>query len=175
VTHRLTGLEFRTRLAAQPTATGPGVIHRTIATAGGCSFQANVLTGTNGQGGTQAHMSASLRLLGGCGVATGTLGEDQTLRGNFAVASWDAANSELVLSVDLDMAPGEVSKNFFAGQAITITELHNRVNTGVITAPVIDDVQPTFAFVVIGDDQPADEPAPAPEETSTEETSSGEG
>ena len=162
VTHRQTQVQFRTKYAAQPTATSAPVINRVVATAGGCSFQANVLTGTNGQAGTQAHMSASMRLLGGCGVNMGTLGEDETFRGNFAVASWDAANSELVLTVDLDAAPDKVRKNFFAGQSVTITELHNRLNTGAVTAPVIDDVQPSFAFFEIGEDKPADEPAPEP-------------
>lgn len=172
----LTGLEFRTGLAAEPTATSAPLIHRFIGSTGGCTFWVQSYTGTNG---STAHGTASVRLFDtSCGLepTDDPLGASETVTGDWITWSWDADHGEMVVALDFEhgLADERITSRIDRGEYYLLEYLENRVNTGVITAPVIDEMT-GGGYAVIGADIPADEEPAAETEPTSEEGGSETG
>lgn len=153
----LTGLEFRTGLTAEPTETSPALIHRFRGTIGGCEAWVQATTGTAGG---RAHGTSSVRIFGPeCGVpddAAGLRGS-QTLTGPGIDYAWDDELGEMVVTIDLALAPAELTDHIERGDFYILTDLENRhYSAAGITAPVIDRM-PGPGYTEIGSDIPADE------------------
>lgn len=171
----LTGLDFRTALPAEPTATSAPLIHRFIGATGGCTFWVQSYTGTNG---SNAHGTATVRLFDtGCGLAPteDPLGASETVSGEWITWSWDADNGEMVVSLDFTGADADarLTDRIERDEFYVLDYLENRLNTGAITAPVIDETT-DGGFYEIGSEIPADEEEPAVEQTTEGGDTGGE-
>lgn len=172
----LTGLEFRTGLPTEPTATSAPLIHRFIGNTGGCTFWVQSYTGTNG---TNAHGTASVRLFDtSCGLepTDDPLGANETVTGDWITWSWDADHGEMVVTLDFNhaLADERLTSRIDRGEYYLLEYLENRLNTGAVTAPVIDEMT-GGGFAVIGADIPADEEPSGEDQPTTEEDGSTTG
>lgn len=153
----LTGLEFRTGMTAEPTATSPALIHRFRGNLGGCEAWVQAATGAAGG---QAHGTASVRIFGPeCGVPNDAAGlrGSKTLTGAGISYAWDAEYGEMVVTIDLATAPSELRGFIERDDFYVLAALENRhYSAAGVTVPVIDAMSGP-GYAVIGEEIPADE------------------
>lgn len=137
-TTTITGVEFRTALSMEPAAGTTPLIHRLVGAANGCEFWVQSHTGGGAEG------NASVRLFdAGCGLeVTGdeTLAPSVTVRGDGINWSWDDLHGEMVVTIDFASADSRIVDAVAAGGRYAFEEIHVRVDTGVVTAPVVEEV-----------------------------------
>lgn len=151
------GLQWRLATTSAPSAADVPTITRIVTSIEGCATWFQFYAGTNGK---DAHGSANLRILGGCGLGTNAAGlsVSKTLPGDAITVSYDEATGETVFDVDLAALPAELAAYLGDGALINPEYVEVRVNTGVVTAPVVDRmVNSDFNEFTVGQDVPSDE------------------
>lgn len=152
-----TGLQWRLGTTGAPSAADVPTITRIVTTIDGCATWFQYYAGTNGQ---MAHNTANIRILGNCGLppaATG-LSPSKTLSGDAITISYDEETGETVFDIDFASLPTELAPYLRNGVLIDPQYVEVRVNTGVITAPVVDRmVNNEWAEFVVGEDAPSGE------------------
>jgi hypothetical protein len=149
ITRTAIGLESRLGLGAEPTATGAPAIIRLTHDVNGCPIFMQYSAGTNG---TTMHGTGDVRIT--CeGDLTG--GNPPNIRpGNALKVGFDKATNELVWTYTF--GTGAAADKYFTPTAsIVPTVPHVRVNTGAVTAPVIDEMyNPLGRSFRVGSDAP---------------------
>lgn len=157
--HVFTGVEFRTALAAEPTATSVPILHRFIGTIDGCETWVQFAAGTAAGA---AHGTATVRQYDtGCGIPddpnTGLRGS-RTFDGPGITWSWDVDNAEAVVTIDAAKVDAALGDTLVPDALYLLTELQVRhYSAAGITAPVIDEMPGQNGYAHLGSDVPADQ------------------
>lgn len=150
-THVITGVESRMGLSAQPTPTSPPAIVRFTQEANGCRMFLQYYGGTNG---VRDHDTGSIRIT--CeGDLTGG-NPPPVPEGAGLDVHWDEETSEVVWA--FTFGTGTAADTYLNRSSTLVPgNPHVRVDSGVITAPVIDEMyNPTSASFTVGQDVPTD-------------------
>lgn len=156
-TYTTTGMQWRLGTAGAPSEADVPTITRIITAIDGCVTWFQYYAGSNGQ---TAHDTASIRLLGGCDLGTDAAGLaiSKTLPGDAITLSYDEETGETILDIDFSALPAELATYLRDGAYIDAQYVEVRVNTGVVTAPVVDRmVNSDFNEYTVGEDVPTTE------------------
>lgn len=155
--HTTSGLQWRLQTTGAPTEADVPTITRIVTAIDGCATWFQYYAGTNGQ---TAHDTANIRILGGCGLGTDATGlsASKTLPGDAITISYDDETGETVFDIAFADLPADLAPYLTDGALIDPQYVEVRVNTGVVTAPVVDRMVNTeWAEFTIGEDRPAAE------------------
>lgn len=152
--HVVAGLRYRLGTAGAPTATDIPTITRIRTIVAGCTTWIQFYAGTNG---STTPLTANVRLLGGCGLGTDAAGlsNSLTISGDWLSVDVDDETGETVFDIDLATAPEELTDYLTDDAQIQIEAVEVRFNSGLFTAPVIDEMLPDgWTEFTVGEDVP---------------------
>jgi hypothetical protein len=132
VSYTHVGLEFRTKLAAEPTDDTAPLLHRFNVTLGGCTLLVQSYSGIN------SRTDPSVRYSTGCVDDGGTVPTVSEITGPWLRHSWDAQMSELVIAIDTSTTTDIIKAGTKVGDYIKVDGVYSQSDSQAVLLPVWD-------------------------------------